>query len=141
MKVRLILSVILLAVVFTSCSNYRYKPEDMALNVVRALKNNDVKEVQCLLPPTTEMNDIVAANGSLIGGVYYNKNSADYERQVLKGKLTTDFDIAAKLTRMYNLDWDRAQVGNIKSEDVNTETGAYARVTINVKFCTCKIIC
>lgn len=131
-----ILALLFAGLFFSSCHfTYRSKPEELAIPLVQAIQDNDLKSVYCnLIPGKGEIDEIVTANAGILSNPYYNKYTTDYRIETLKAKLAADFEIVNSISAKNNLDWSKVLIGNITTEDITAEAASYTRVTINLKF-------
>ena len=135
MKSKFILALVFAGLFLSSCHfTYRGKPEEMAIPLVRAVQDNDVKAAFCLTPSRDLIDEVVNSNAGLLGNPYTNKYTTDYRVETLKAKLTADFDIANTISKKDGLEWNKVLIGTVNTEDVSLEDASYTRVTINLRF-------
>ncbi len=135
MKIKIFILSLVAAFTLSSCNfGYRYKAEDLALPILKALQHNNVDRAIDLLPLRKDINSLTYGNPALLGMQYYNKYSQTYNYKNLVAKMTSDFSTAQYLTKANNLEWKDVQVGSITPEEVNADGAGYTRVTVDLKF-------
>jgi hypothetical protein len=134
MKIKSLLGIGLIGLMFTSCGKSNYLATDLTLPVIHAVQDGDYEDLACMLPDEDNVNEIFAGNTGNLGPNYYNKYTKSYRVLSMKTGLYTDMDLIKDISKADGLNWDDVQLGGVTKEDVSDSTTAYTKVTANLRF-------
>ncbi|RYD78015.1 MAG: hypothetical protein EOP53_11970 [Sphingobacteriales bacterium] len=134
MKIQTLLGIGILGLFLGSCSKSAYLAEDLTLPVIHAIQDNDLDDLECLMPGEDRVNQVYSGNLGNLGPNYYNKYTKEYRHLSMKTGLFTDLALIQDISKSNDLNWDDVQLGGVTKEDVSDSAIGYTRVIANLRF-------
>jgi len=134
MKISRLAPLFLLIALFSSCTSYRNKAEELTLPIIQGIQGDNYDKIKCLLTPKENVNELFAKNKSKLGWIYYNKYTESYRYQTLIANSRVDFDRIQDYSKQYGLDWSQVQLGEVTKQDVSDSMSDYSLLEAKLSF-------